>query len=202
MKRAGFVLAGGSSSRMGRDKALLRYGSVTLVERVAARVAAAAGTVTLVGPPARYCHLGYPVLADNFPGGGPLAGIQAALAASQAEWNLVVACDMPEVTAELLKKLLTAAETSRAEVLVPRWPRGWLEPLCAVYRRELADPLLAALRQGERKVTAALDGLRVAYWPIREPRFFENLNTPRQWARRRQARIQRPHAPLLPAGAP
>jgi molybdopterin-guanine dinucleotide biosynthesis protein A len=202
MKRAGFVLAGGASSRMGRDKALLPYGRATLIEHVAAQVAAAAGSAALVGPPARYARLGYPVIPDCFRGGGPLAGIQAALAASPAQWNLVVACDMPGVTAEFLQELLAAAEASGAEALVPQWPRGWVEPLCAVYRRELAAPLREALRRGERKAAAALAALRVAWWPIREPSYFENLNTPRQWARRRQARVQLPHASLLSAGAP
>jgi molybdopterin-guanine dinucleotide biosynthesis protein A len=202
MKRAGFVLAGGSSSRMGLDKALLRYGSTTLIQHVAARVAAAAGSASLVGSPARYRHLGYPVIPDNFADGGPVAGIQAALAASAADWNLVVACDMPAVTVEFLEVLLATAERSGAEALIPRWPRGWLEPLCAVYRRELAGPLAEALRQGVRKAAAALASLRVAYWPITEPGYFANLNTPRQWARRCHARIQRPHAPPLTVGAP
>jgi len=202
MNRCGFVLAGGSSARMGRDKALLPYARATLVQHVAARVQAAAGSATLVGPPAQYGGLGYPVIPDHFTGCGPLAGIQAALASSQAGWNLVVACDMPALTAEFLARLLAAAECSGAGALVPVWPTGWLEPLCAVYRRELAGPLAEVLQRGERCAARALAGLGVAHWPISEPEYFENLNTPKEWARRCQVRAGLPHGPLLGAGAP
>ena len=202
MKRAGFVLAGGSASRMGRNKALLPYGGATLVEHVAARVASAAGCVVLVGPPRRYAHLPYLVVPDFFHHCGPLAGIHAALVASPAEWNLVVACDMPAVTADFLKSLLEAAESMNFDALVPAWSCGRLEPLCAVYRQKLAEPLAEALQHGVRQVVQALAGLRVAHWPITEPEYFENLNTPKELARRSWRRAALLHGPILPAGAP
>ena len=202
MKRAGFVLVGGSSSRMGRDKALLPYGGATLIEHVATQVAAAAGCVILVGPPNRYAHLGYLVIPDFVRHCGPLAGIHAALLASPAEWNLVVACDMPAVTTDFLSSLLAAAESVEADALVPVWPCGWLEPLCAVYRRELAEPLADALQRGVRQVAQALTDLRVAHWPISEPEYFQNLNTPKEMARRIRRRAALGHRPLLPAAAP
>ena len=62
--RAGFVLAGGRSSRMGRDKALLPLDGHTLVDHIAGLVQRAAGNVTLIGPPERYATLGYPVIPD------------------------------------------------------------------------------------------------------------------------------------------
>src|SRR6058998_1400393 len=96
--RAGFVLVGGRSSRMGRDKACLPLQGRTLLEHVAAAVAAAAGSVTLVGSPERYQNLGFRVIADSLPGCGPLGGIHTALGASPADWNLIVACDMPGIS--------------------------------------------------------------------------------------------------------
>jgi len=202
MQRAGFVLVGGSSSRMGRDKALLPYGDGTLVEHVAAQVASAAGSVALAGSAIQYAALGLPCIPDNFPGSGPLAGIQAALAASSATWNLVVACDMPALTVDFLKGLLEAAESADAGALVPAWPSGWLEPLCAVYRRELADPLAEILRRGERQIVRALASLDVARWPITQPEYFENLNTPHDWARHCQARLGGPDSPALTCTGP
>ena len=98
VSRAGFVLAGGANSRMGRDKALLAIGRSTLLEVVAARVSAAAGSVIVIGPPERYAFLGLRVQADLISDCGPLAAIYTALKTSQADWNLVVACDMPSVT--------------------------------------------------------------------------------------------------------
>src|SRR5690349_1942483 len=102
MDRAGFVLAGGKSSRMGCNKALLPFRGRTLVEHIASEVSTVTHTVALIGDRALYIILGYPVIEDVFPGRGPLSGIHAALRASGAEWSLVVACDMPEMTAGFL----------------------------------------------------------------------------------------------------
>ena len=77
MIQAGFVLAGGKSSRMGRNKALLPYRGRTLVEHVAEIVETAAGSVSVVGDAETYGHLGYPVIEDVIPGCGPLSGIHA-----------------------------------------------------------------------------------------------------------------------------
>ena len=74
---------------MGRDKALLPYGSTTLAQHAAERVLAVAGSVTLVGDPAKYRHLGYPVLSDLVPGSGPIGGYYTALSSSSSEWSLV-----------------------------------------------------------------------------------------------------------------
>ena len=183
MKRAGFVLAGGKSSRMGRDKALLPCGDHTLVQHIAARVESAAGSVTLVGQPEKYRALGYAAVPDLYPDGGPACGIQAALAASPAEWNLVVACDMPALTAGFLRTLLEAAESSGGDALIPLSPPGWPEPLCAVYRRTSLAVLTQAIRRNVRKVTEALAGLRVVYRPVAGGFWFQNLNTPEDWAR-------------------
>jgi molybdopterin-guanine dinucleotide biosynthesis protein A len=100
---AGFVLAGGRSSRRGRDKALIPCGDHTLIGHIARVVERACGSVVLVGCPERYRALPYPAIEDALPEQGPLGGIQAALCASSAEWNLVVACDMPLITVELLE---------------------------------------------------------------------------------------------------
>src|SRR5215470_9391742 len=119
MGRAGFVLVGGKSSRMGRDKALLELGSDTLAELVAAQVERAAGTVILVGNPDRYRHLPFTAIADGESEMGPLAGVVAALNYTMEDWNLIVACDMPAVSAELLTSLFEQAEASNPDVLLP-----------------------------------------------------------------------------------
>ena len=104
------MLVGGRSSRMGRDKALLPYRGGVLAEFVARAVKLAAGSAVLVGSPSRIAHLGYPVLRDIYPGEGPLGGILSVLEHNAAEWNLIVACDMPEISAGFLSGLLDAAE--------------------------------------------------------------------------------------------
>ena len=131
---------------MGTDKAFLEFGGQTLLERALAVMAAACERVTIVGDPAKFANHGT-VVADVFPGCGPLGGIHAALAHSAAELNLMVAVDMPFVSAELLAFLLAAAERSDAIVTVPRAGKG-LQPLCAVYRRDFTAVAEQALLRG------------------------------------------------------
>src|SRR5262249_14192059 len=150
--------------RMGRDKALLPFRGGVLAGHVAATVAAAAGSAVLVGDPQKYGHLGYTVIPDRTAGVGPLGGIETALSYTDADWNLVVACDMPAVAAEFLRDLVDAAQRSGADVLVPVGPSGRLEPLCAVYHRRAAAALRQALDRGVRKVTEAFNGLNIARW--------------------------------------
>src|SRR5271165_4394157 len=129
--RAGWILAGGRSSRMGVDKALLEIDGQPLVSRVAREAAKVCAPVSLVGDPAVYGHLGFPVIPDRFPGRGPLAGIEAALGATEADWNLLLACDMPALETAVLESLFAAG----GDCALPRYPDGTVEPLCAVYHR-------------------------------------------------------------------
>jgi len=191
MSRAGFVLVGGDSSRMGRDKALIPYRGASLAERVAREVEAAAGSVTLVGPPERYRGLGRPVIPDLHPGCGPLGGIEAALSASAAEWNLIVACDMPGVSAPFLTCLLEEAEASGAECLIPVSGPGRLEPLCAAYHRRCLPAIANAVLENVRKVTDSLASLRVARWRATQPGWAANLNTLEDWEAHQNATSRR-----------
>ena len=168
---------------MGRDKAYLPFSGEPLASRVAQTVKNAAGSVTLVGSPERYGELGYPVTADLYPGEGPLGGIVTALRHSKAEWNLMVACDLPGLTTEFLQELLDTAERKPLDLLIPKTEHGRLEPLCAVYHRNALAELERAFAGGTRKVTAAFEGLRVETYPVRESAHFQNLNTPEDWAR-------------------
>jgi len=184
--RAGFVLAGGRSSRMGTDKAFLEFGDQTLVERALAVVRAVCDRVTIVGDPAKFAKYG-PVIADVFPGCGPLGGIHAALVQSTAELNAMVAVDMPFVSAELLAFLFAAAGKSGAIVTVPRVGKG-LQPLFAVYRRGFALVAEEALRAGKYKIdavfasvsTSVIEESELAAAGFSERSFF-NANTPQDW---------------------
>jgi molybdenum cofactor guanylyltransferase len=176
------VLTGGRSSRMGRDKALLPFRGGTLAQAVALKVANAAGSATLVGAPEIYGELGYPTLPDLYPGEGPLGAILTALAQSAVEWNLITACDMPAITVDLLTMLLETAERLDADALVPVGPSGRLEPLCAVYHRRTREPLEATFAAGTRRVSAALEAVRLVPLPMLEVSWFQNVNTPEEWS--------------------
>jgi molybdenum cofactor guanylyltransferase len=186
----GFVLAGGKSSRMGAgtDKALMDFGGQTLLDRVLAVMGTVCDRVTIVGDPAKFAKyessMYDSVVADIFPGCGPLAGIHAALLHSSAELNLMLAVDMPFVSRELLAFLFAAAGDSSAIVTVPRSGKG-LQPLCAVYRRDFFLVAERALRAGKYKIDAAfsnvsvriIEELELAAAGFSEQSFF-NVNTP------------------------
>jgi molybdopterin-guanine dinucleotide biosynthesis protein A len=168
---------------MGRNKALLPFRGATLAEHVASQVRAAAGAVTLVGTPETYTPLGLRVIPDALPGEGPLGGIVTALRDSASEFNLILACDMPAVSAEFLLQLLDEAEARAAGVLLPYTGGGHLEPLCAVWNRRAPPSLEAALARGVRKVTDALTGIPIYTWFVPQLVHFTNVNTPEDWAR-------------------
>jgi molybdopterin-guanine dinucleotide biosynthesis protein A len=178
---AGFVLAGGNSKRMGNDKALLPFGGNVLIAHVAASVLEAAGSVHLVGAPERYGHLNLPTIPDLFPGFGPVGGVVTALSASGSEWNLIVACDMPGVSAEFLASLLDDAKESGAECTVPVTPDGRRHPLCAVYRRSAGEPLMRAIKAETHRLTAAIEALSVHLYPVSATDALVNVNTPTEW---------------------
>ncbi|HEY7303133.1 MAG TPA: molybdenum cofactor guanylyltransferase [Bryobacteraceae bacterium] len=179
MRAAGYVLVGGQSSRMGRDKARLPLGSHLLVEDVAGKVAKVAGNVALIGDPALYADLPFECIRDLHPGLGPLAGIETALAAAKADLNLIVACDMPGLASEWLDQLLVAAGRSTNLCVAVKDVTGVLHPLCAVYRRECLPVVRKAVAAHRLKLLDLLSALDAEIVRIAAP--LHNVNTPEEW---------------------
>lgn len=157
----GFILTGGLSSRFGSDKALYPFRGRPMATHVAAALRPCTTTVTLVGDPARHAALGLPVVKDQVPGMGPLAGIVTALRTARTRWTLIVACDMPFLTPKPLSQLLAAAARSSSSAIVARTPDRHLQPLCAAYAKPAREPFAAALHNGSRKV---MDAVRLVAW--------------------------------------
>ena len=198
MGLAGYVLAGGGSTRFGRDKALVELGGKPMLLRMAELLRTVDPTGAIVGPPERYAEFGLPMVADRWPGAGPLGGIATALFQTAEtmpvrEWNLILGCDLPLLTREWLKYLTDRARASRAQAIVPR-TRGGYEPLCACYRTTAAPALAAAIGRGQLKITDALSALEVEvldepHWKRFDSagRLFWNMNTPAEYEAIRQA---------------
>ena len=183
----GYVLAGGGSTRFGRDKALVEIDGVAMLLRMHALLSAVARPVNVIAPPFRYAALGITSMSDRWEGQGPLAGIITALLASRdngsGEWNLIVGCDMPFLTREWLSYLVGRAFASGAEVVTPRSAQG-LEPLCTCWRTSAATKLQNTFDRGVRKITEAMKSLEMEV--VDEPdwkrfdtsgRLFWNMNT-------------------------
>jgi molybdenum cofactor guanylyltransferase len=182
MRHAGFVLVGGRSSRMGRDKALLEWHGTPLAEHVAQAVFHAAGSVVLIGDPSRYGGLGYEVRADERPGLGPAGGVATALRLGRAEWNLMVACDMPKISQEALRLLLERTETSQANCIVPVGSNCDPEPLCAVYHSRCLPLLDRAIREKRLRMKDLVMELGADLVTGLDPDGLANFNTPEDCA--------------------
>jgi molybdenum cofactor guanylyltransferase len=181
MQVSGYVLAGGASSRMGQDKALLPYDGMTLVERLAGIVREAAGSVAVIGDPEKYGALGYPVFADQVPGCGPLGGLHTALTISSADWNLVVACDMPGISVDTLRTLVDGAVASSKNCVVAASMGGEMEPLCAVYHQRCLAAVSRAVKEKRFKMKDLVAELDPLIIPV-DPAVVANINTPAEWA--------------------
>ena len=180
---SGFVLAGGHSSRMGRDKALLLLQDEPLLARSIRLLGSVADQVRIVGSVSKFHEFGE-VVEDLFPGCGPLGGIHSALATSSTELNLMLAVDMPFVSSDLLAFLLTQARNTNAIATVPRIHGGW-QPLCAVYRKEFRALAEDGLKSGSYKIDRLFEQTRLCEVSSAEltrqgfsPDQFQNLNTP------------------------
>jgi molybdopterin-guanine dinucleotide biosynthesis protein A len=187
----GFVLAGGGSTRFGKDKALAILGREFMLVRMCKLLAKSMNSVGVVCPPGRYetamALSNLPKLADRWPGEGPLGGILTALhdtkATTNCAWNIIVSCDMPFLTHEWIEYLCERARFSAAQVVIPKSEHG-LEPLCACWRTSAAAMLQAQFDAGVRKVTEALKPLTLEVLDEKDwtrfdsaGRLFWNMNT-------------------------
>ncbi len=200
MIRQGFLQAGGGSTRFGTDKALVKLAGNTLLQRTGELLAGVCDEVRIVAPAGKYEGTPWPVIADAWPGEGPLGGILTALLyineagglgetrvtagyEPRSSWALIVSCDMPFLTREFLSFLWQHALQSRAQVVVPQSANG-LEPLCACWRADAVTSIQAIFDSGIRKVTEAMKRLPMemldeSAWKRFDSggRLFWNMNT-------------------------
>jgi molybdopterin-guanine dinucleotide biosynthesis protein A len=166
---------------MGRNKALLPFRGMTLVEHVAGIVRQAAGSVTLIGDPVQLAHLGLPVVPDKLPASGPAGGIYTALTITSSDWNLIAGCDMPAIQSGILLHLLRRAAVTSADCVAAAGTNGEPEPLCAVYHRRCLAAVARAIREKRLKMKDLLLELGVDMQPV-DPCALANVNTPAEWA--------------------
>lgn len=155
----GAVLAGGRARRLdGVDKALLDLGEGPLLSRTLALLEPRTTGVAVIGDPRRYADLGVPVFPDLRPGHGPLGGLESAFDLSDAAHVLLVACDLPFVSARLLEAVLGVAHGP--DVVVPTLG-GRDEPLCARYSARLGPAVRDAMAAGRLKMIDLFEGREV-----------------------------------------
>jgi molybdopterin-guanine dinucleotide biosynthesis protein A len=182
------VLAGGQSSRMGQDKALIALQGVPLLRQVCEVALSCTSEVCVITPwPERYqailpdaCRI---IREVSLPGEtephGPLIGFAQGLAQVETDWVLLLACDLPQLQVEVLQHWVTELEKTAEEAiaLLPRQTKGW-EPLCGFYRRQCLPRLTEFINEGGRSFQRWLAQHPVQELPVSDSQLLFNCNTP------------------------
>ena len=180
-RTTGVILAGGKSSRMGSNKALLKFGSETIIERIHATLRSVFPQTCIVADNVEeYAFLGVPVYPDLVKQCGPLGGIHSALANTASEFRFIVSCDVPFINDALVRHIAHSIED--ADVCVPR-ADGKIHPLCGIYRETCAQVVSERIGKKQLKLQELLLNLKTIIVPIDaslpffHPRLLQNINS-------------------------
>ncbi len=185
------IQAGGKSSRMGQDKALMPFRGVPLIQYVMDRLAPLADEIIVTtNAPENYVFLGVPLFRDIIPERGALGGLYTAIKSASHSQVAVVACDMPFASKQFFSAASKLLLTSEADLVIPQTEYG-LEPLHALYRREAClHPIEKALDANKWKVISWFDEVNVHTLSLEETTVYNpdglafwNLNTPEDFAK-------------------
>jgi molybdopterin-guanine dinucleotide biosynthesis protein A len=190
---AAIVLAGGQSSRMGQDKALLELDGIPLIQRTYQIARQCADPVYVVTPWIEQYRDILPPDCEFIqeiwqPGEtkahGPLVGFAQALSQVKSEWVLLLACDLPYLKLEVLKNWIADLEniSSEAIALLPKNPQGWWEPLCGFYRSSCLPEVTKFVESGGRSFQKWLTHHPVQELTLDNVQMLFNCNTPEEWA--------------------
>jgi len=178
----GIVLAGGQSSRMGREKGLVRFRGKALIRYPLDLLTGFCDHILISANREEYASFGYPVVADTIRDAGPLGGLYSVLSRSATRGNLVLPCDTPFVSKEFLEYLLCCVRDQKA--VIPVHPDGRAEPLCGYYSREILPVMKNNLEEKNYKLIRVLEEAGAFFLkldeslPFYNPLLFTNINSP------------------------
>lgn len=183
----GVILAGGASSRMGENKALLEIGGALLIEKVYAAMKALFSNVIIVtNTPELYEFISCRKVPDIYPGAGSIAGLHAGLSASSTDRIFAAACDMPLLNADFIRFLCQSTE--EGDAVVPLDRSGRPEPLHALYAKSALNAMQQAIEGDDKSIIRLLGRLKTIM-VVNElfrsipgaEESFRNLNTPEEY---------------------
>jgi len=190
------VLAGGTSRRMGKTKALLPINGRPMIQSLIQSLAPISRDIIVsLNDGERHEELkqalpaGVRVVYDERPAQGPLMGIYAGLKASETDVNLVIACDIPEIDPGFITEM--RSHTGDHDVVVSVDNEGRTNALLAMYRRSVIPLIKKQLDEGQRKVILFYPQCRVKYVPMRDGAWYKNLNTMDDYQTYHRDRIDR-----------
>ena len=171
----GVILAGGESCRMGYNKALLRIGNQTIIQRVLKSLKQVTSSQLIITNfPEKYEFLNIPMKPDILPGKGAFGGIYTGLSASETPYCLVVACDMPFLNVDFLRYMTqivkepapstssgqALSEAKGYDIVIPKHSKGY-EPLCAIYAKTCMSHIKKLLKAKRLKIIEAFFDVRL-----------------------------------------
>ena len=182
-KVTGIILAGGKSSRMGTDKGMLELNGNIIVEHIIEQLKPNVDELIIIANNENYNNLGFRVYNDVVEPCGPMGGIFTALKNSITENNMVVSCDIPNITSDIISHIIS--NIGDEAVLVPVH-NGNTEPLCAVYKKSTAKDFKTFIESENYKMKDALNKLNTRYFDVSEysgfsENTFSNINTPQEY---------------------
>ncbi len=177
----GVILAGGKSSRMEKDKALLLLDGETFINRISNLLKDNFhSSIIITDKDEEYYSADLKIHHDIYKSCGPLGGIHSALVNAEAESVFIISCDLPVITADIIRQLLIHS----ADVVVPSY-KNIIQPLCGIYRRSLLPSLETFLNNGGRKVHDFIKAVNSIVVPFDSLNFsvnpFMSINTPEQY---------------------
>jgi molybdopterin-guanine dinucleotide biosynthesis protein A len=181
MSTTGIILAGGESSRMGSDKGLQLLCGKPLISYTIQVLSELCSTIIISTSSDVYQSFGYKTVADDIPGIGPMGGIYSALRQSKTDANLVLSCDLPFVSKELLSFILENA--SGFQVAVPWQGNRHYEPLCGFYNLSVLSQMGAYIQKGNYKLPDLFEDISINRLNINmsmdfySPELFFNVNS-------------------------
>jgi len=175
-KTTAIIMAGGKSTRMGQDKALLSINGVPAIRYVCDQLKPYFDEILISSNnPKEHGIDAIKVVLDEIDGKGPLVGIASALRVSQNQINFVIACDIPEVDITAVKQLISKIDGFDA--VIPKTGPSRYEPLFAVYRKNVLAEIDKAITGEKYRIIEALENCKVNYIDFHGDLRLRNLNT-------------------------
>lgn len=185
MKIGCIILAGGKSSRMGEDKALLEYEGKYFIEKIAEELSFFEEKIIARGNNSSLTEIAdskWKVIPDIYPDHGPMGGLHAALKECTSDAMFVVTCDMPLITGELAKQICEAFDQQNDALIVVTSDEKY-HPLCGIYKKELYDQMEKYLRENNNRMMAVLKNSHTKYFQLNEEssKQLTNVNTKEEY---------------------
>lgn len=180
MKIGCVILAGGKSSRMGQDKALLEIDGKSFIKQLTETLNFFEEKYIARGNNSNILDVTWPMIQDIYPEHGPIGGIHAALTKCDSDAVLFVSCDMPLIKKALIQQLCEAM-TSEYDAVVVKEKNGRIHPLCAIYKKSVVNLFEQQILSNNNRLMLALGKMKVKYITVDEAQQLSNINTPNDY---------------------